>query len=89
MKKARANNYILYDSTCMAFPEKKILETEKQSGWLEVGARTDCKHVQEKFGGLMKMDCDNCCRILYLQKPIHYLQWVNFIVYKLYLNEEN
>lgn len=51
------------------FQKRKIHIDRKQiSSWLGLEARTDCKHAQMNLGGLMKMDCDDCCTTLYLFK---------------------
>lgn len=44
----------------MKFPKKKNLQTQKTYQWLaSLGVRTEGKHAQGNFGGLMKMGCDN------------------------------
>ena len=87
--------HILYDSIFMKCSEKTDLcrYRKQMSGCLGlvVGTRVECRWAHGNFGGngnVLKLNCADGCTTLYIYQHhwIMSLEWVNFLVYKLYLN---
>lgn len=87
-------DHILYDSIFMKCSEKTNLcrYRKQMSGCLGlvVGTRVECRWAHGNFGGngnVLKLNCADGCTTLYIYQYhwIMYLEWMNFLVYKLYL----
>ena len=88
--------HILYGSIFMKCSEKANLCRYRKhaSGCLGlvVGTKVECRWAHGNFLGkenVLKLDCGDGCTTLYIYQShwIMYLEWIKFLVCKLYLNE--